>query len=100
MSKQKPVMDWHAIKAEVHRRGMTLTGLAERTGLHSSLLRKLNTTTHYKAQETLATFIGQKPENLWPTRYPKKNSGILDSTRWPPLESQKSNASSGMRAMA
>lgn len=63
MSKSKPVMDWQAIKAEVHRRGMTLTELAIRSGLHSSLLRKLNTTTHYEGQATLAAFIEQKPSS-------------------------------------
>lgn len=97
MNKRKPVMDWQAIKAEVHRRGMTLTELAVRNDFHCSLLRKLNTTTHYKGQDVLAAFIDQKPEDLWPTRYPKKSSGILDSAKWPPLESQKSNASIDMR---
>ncbi|MCA1492733.1 helix-turn-helix domain-containing protein [Ensifer sp. NBAIM29] len=100
MSKTKPVMDWQAIKAEVHRRGMTLTELAVRSGFHSSLLRKLNTVTHYEGQAALAAFIDQKPEKLWPTRYPKKHSGILDSAKWPPLESQKSNTAADMRAAA
>ncbi|UXT99419.1 helix-turn-helix domain-containing protein [Agrobacterium tumefaciens] len=100
MSKHKPIMDWQAIKAEVHRRGMTLTELAVRNGFHRSLLRKLNTTTHYNGQAALAAFIDQKPENLWPTRYPKKSSGILDSAKWPPLESQKSNASADMMVAA
>lgn len=100
MSKSKPVMDWQAIKAEVHRRGMTLTELAIRSGLHSSLLRKLRTTTHYEGQATLAAFIEQKPEQLWPTRYPKKHSGILNTAKYPPLESQKSNAVADTRVAA
>lgn len=100
MSKIKPVMDWQAIKAEVHRRGMTLTELAIRSGFHKSLLRKLNTATHYEGQAALAAFIDQKPERLWPTRYPRKNSGILDTSKWPPLESQKSHAVADTRAAA
>lgn len=100
MSKRKPVMDWEAIKAEVHRRGMTLTELAIRSGLHPSILRKVKTMTHYAGQAALAAFIGQKPENLWPDRYPKKSSGILDTAKWPPLESQNSNASTDMQVAA
>lgn len=100
MSKKKPVMDWEAIKAEVHRRRMTLTELASRSGLHPSILRKVKTMTHYAGQAALAAFIDQKPEDLWPDRYPKKSSGILDTVKWPPLESQKSNASTDMRTAA
>lgn len=100
MSKRKPIMDWEAIKAEVHRRGMTLTELAVRSRLHPSILRKVKTMNHYAGQAALAAFIDQKPEDLWPTRYPKKSSGILDTAKWPPLESQKSNASTDMRVAA
>ncbi|WP_083331455.1 helix-turn-helix domain-containing protein [Brucella inopinata] len=98
MSKKKPIMDWEAIKAEVHRRRMTLTELAVRSGLHPSILRKVKTMPHYPGQEALAAFINQKPENLWPDRYPKKSSGILDTTKWPRLESQKSNAAFDRKA--
>ena len=100
MSRKQPIMDWEAVKAEVHRRGMTLTELAVRSGLHPSILRKVKSTPHYAGQTALATFIGQKPESLWPDRYPKKSSGILDTAKWPPLESQKSNALADMRAVA
>lgn len=100
MSKKKPVMDWQAIKAEVHRRGMTFTALAVRHNFHASLLRKLRTATHYEGQAVLAAFIDQKPENLWPDRYPKKHSGILDSAKWPPLESQKSHTAVDTRIAA
>lgn len=100
MSKRKPIMDWEAIKAEVHRRGMTLTELAVRSGLHPSILRKVKGTTHYAGQDALAAFIDQKPEDLWPKRYPKKSSGILDTAKWPPLESQNSNASTDMQVAA
>jgi len=100
MSKRKPIMDWEAIKAEVHRRRMTLTELAVRSGLHPSILRKVKTMTHYAGQDVLAAFIDQKPENLWPDRYPKKSSGILDTAKWPPLESQNSNASTDMQVAA
>jgi len=92
MGKAKPLMDWEGIKAEVHRRKMTLTELAVRHGLHSSLLRKVKSTTLYEAQAVLAAFIDQKPEDLWPDRYPKKTSAIFDSAKWGPAEGQKSRA--------
>lgn len=100
MSKKKPIMDWEAIKAEVHRRGMTLTELAGRSGFHPSILRKVKTMTHYAGQDALAAFIGQKPEDLWPDRYPKKSSGILDTAKWPPLESQKAAVHTDMQVAA
>src|SRR5690606_20161854 len=97
MSNKKPSMDGEAIKAEVHRRGMTLTELATRAGLHPSILRKVKTMPHYPGQAVLADFIDQDPESLWPDRYPKRSSGILDTAKWPPLESQKSNAGADMQ---
>lgn len=100
MSKKVPIMDWLDIKSEVHRRGMTLTELSVRSGLHPSILRKVKETKHYAGQAALAAFIDRKPEDLWPDRYPKKSSGILDTAKWPPLESQKSNAASDMRVAA
>ena len=98
MSKKKPIMDWLDIKTEVHRRNMTLTQLSERSGFHPSIMRKLGKTTHYASQEALAAFIDKKPEDLWPDRYPKKTTSILDTTKWPPLESQKSNAALDRKA--
>ncbi|TYC53816.1 transcriptional regulator [Rhodobacterales bacterium] len=92
MSKKQPTMDWEAIKAEVHRRGMTLTELSIQCGFHSSILRKVKSTTHYRGQSALAGFINCKPEDLWPERYPKKSSSILDTAKWPRPESQKCQA--------
>lgn len=88
MSKAKPLMDWFDIKNEVHRRGMTLTKLAERHGLHPSVIRKVKHTTLYDAQAVLAAFINRKPEDLWPDRYPKKTSRIFDSSKWGEIEGQ------------
>jgi len=89
MSKAKPSMDWEGIKAEVHRRKMTFTELAVRHGMHPSLIRKVKSATLYEAQAVLAAFIDQKPEDLWPDRYPRKTSAIFDSAKWGPAEGQK-----------
>ena len=91
MSKAKQPMDWLDIKNEVHRRGMTLTKLAERHGLHPSIIRKVKQCTLYDAQAVLAAFIDRKPEDLWPDRYPKKTSRIFDSSKWGEIEGQTAN---------
>lgn len=100
MSKTKPVMDWLDIKNEVHRRHMTLTELAIRSGLYPSICRKVKNITNYKAQAAIAEFIGRKPEELWPDRYPQGKPCILDTKKYPRSESQKSNAVAGMRTAA
>lgn len=99
MSKSKP-MAWIDIKYEVHNLGMTLTELAVRNGLHPSICRKVKNVTNYKAQAAIAKFIGRKPEELWPDRYPQGKPCILDTKKHPPLESQKSNAAADMRKAA
>ncbi|MDR5655516.1 helix-turn-helix domain-containing protein, partial [Ruixingdingia sedimenti] len=71
MTKQDAVMDWPAVVAELHRNGMTLTELARRNGLNPNVFRQVKNRTSYKAQRIIADFIGQKPENIWPSRYPK-----------------------------
>ena len=88
--KKQPTMDWQAIKAEIHRRGMTLTELAKRNGIEPSTCRTVKSRTNYKAQQIIADFIDQKPESLWPDRYPIGKPRILDTAKFPPVASQKS----------
>lgn len=90
MTQPEPVMDWPGIVAEVHRRGMTLTELATREGLSPQQMRKVKNITHFACQAALAKFIDQKPEDLWPNRYPKGKPRILDTVKYPPVASQKS----------
>lgn len=99
-SARRPKLSWLQIKLAVHEQGMTLTELAIRNGFHPSLIRKLKTATHYRAQQALADFIGRRPEDLWPSRYPQGKPSILNTKKWPSLESQKSNGASGMREAA
>ena len=100
MTRKQPIMDWQAIKAEIHRRGMTLTALAERSGLHPTLCRQVSSRTNRKAQQIIADFIGQKPEDLWPDRYLNGKHRILDTTKFPPVASQKSGAVTDSRKVA
>lgn len=89
MVKQEPTMDHAAIIAALHRRGMTLTELALRNGFSPNFCRKVKKQTNYKAQQAIADFLGVKPEELWPTRYPKGKPRILDTAKFPPVASQK-----------
>lgn len=98
--KKQPALDWHGIKAELHRRGMTLTELAKRSGMDPSTCRKVRSRTHYGAQDVIASFIGRKPEDLWPERYPKGKPSILDSAKFPPVASQKSGDVADSRRVA
>ena len=88
---QRPVpkLDWPGIVAALHREGMTLTELARRNGLPEGACRKVNSVGHYKAQKVIADFLGFKPEDLWPDRYPKGKPRILDTRKYPPVASQK-----------
>jgi len=95
-----PALDWPGIVAEVHRQGMTLTELAKRNGLPAAACRKVLSTGHFKAQQVIADFIGMKPEELWPDRYPKGKPRILDTNKFPPVASQKADRSSDKRAVA
>ena len=100
MTRKQPIMDWQAIKAEIHRRGMTLTELAKRNGMHPTLCRQVSSRTNRKAQQAIADFIGQKPEDLWPDRYLNGKHRILDTTKFPPVASQKSGAVTDNRKVA
>ena len=89
-----PKMDWEAVKAEVHRRGMTLGELSKRAGCHEHACGQLRSRNNYIAQAAVAAFIGEKPEDLWPSRYPRRRSRILDTKKYPPVDSQKSDCGS------
>lgn len=94
---KRPALDWHGIKAELHRRRMTLTGLGTMCGIAPSDVRRVGTATHYAAQAAIAEFIDRKPEELWPDRYPKGKPRILDTAKYPAAASQKSKQFADMR---
>jgi Ner family transcriptional regulator len=83
MEKQEEQMDWPAILAEVHRRGMTLGHLADMHGIPRGSMNRIKAQAHYRSQEVIAAFIDRKPEELWPSRYPKRTSRILDTVKYP-----------------
>lgn len=98
MSKTK--WDRHSIKAELHRRGMTLTRLAEINDLNPNRFRTVWNATHRKAEAALAKFLGEPVEELFPDRYPIRSSRILSSKYDGDGASQKSSADAGIRSAA
>lgn len=100
MTKRKPKMEWPEIVAKLHLGGMTLTELARRNDIPVGSCTRVRGQTHFKAQQAIADFIGEKPEDLWPDRYPRKTSRILDTTKFPPVASQKGNATADSRKVA
>lgn len=79
---------------------MTMTEFARRNGLPVGSCGRVKGQTHHKAQEAIAEFIGYKPEDLWPDRYPKGKPRILDTTKYPPVNSQKSSQDADNRSAA
>lgn len=72
MTRSPPVVwDRHAIKAEVHRRGTTLTAIALAADLDPSACRSALVRRHIAGEKALATFLGYAPEKIWPERYAK-----------------------------
>lgn len=88
------------IKKQLEDRGMTLTGLAEINDLNPNTFRAVWSRTVRPAERALAQFLDAPVEDLFPDRYPIRKTRILDSAKYPALESQKSNAASDKRAAA
>jgi len=97
---KEPKMDWSSIVAAIHREGMTLQELSKRSGLYKNTCGKVKTMTSYKAQKAIADFLGEKPEDLWPSRYPKGGPRILDTNKFTPVDSQKAPVATDKRAVA
>lgn len=66
-----PMIKWdrHAIAAEVHRRGTTLTQLALDHGLGSSSCRSALCRATPRGDHVIAAFLGVTVHELWPDRY-------------------------------
>lgn len=96
----KPKWDSHSIKAELHRRGMTLMRLAELNEINPSVFRHVWKRTHRKAEAAIARFLDVPVEELFPDRYPIRSSVILSSKYAPGTTSPKSDAAQRLRSAA
>lgn len=64
--------DWHPadIKAALHKRGITLAGIARAHGLGDSSALSSTFTRSYPANERrIADALGLHPKDIWPSRY-------------------------------
>lgn len=68
--------DRFSIKAEVQRRGESLTGLAIGAGLEESACRVALVRRNTRGEKAIAAFLGIPVEDLWPERYkaPKRKT--------------------------
>jgi Ner family transcriptional regulator len=76
---KKPKWDQHSIKAELHRRGMTLSALAASIGMKPNNFAHVWKRTNRKAEAAIAEFLTVPVEELFPDRYPITTTRILDS---------------------
>jgi Ner family transcriptional regulator len=88
------------IKKQLEDRDMTLSGLADLNGLNPNTFRAVWSRTVRPAERALAEFLNVPVEELFPDRYPIRKTRILDTAKYPPLESQKSNARADTRVAA
>ena len=100
MTNKQPALDWLDIKAELHRRGMTLTALGMLNGLHPKALAKIKTHPHFEGQALIARFLDRKPEDLWPDRYPQRKPRIFDTAKYGCPERAKAAAAADSRKVA
>ena len=74
-TKKQSNKDWHKadIKAELEKAGWSLRRLSFHCGYkHPDTLKRVFQQNWPKGEKLIADAIGQKPENIWPTRYPDK----------------------------
>jgi len=61
--------DRHSIRAELNRRGFTLTGLARDNGLYESACRQALDGRCLSGAQVIAKALGVTVQELWPDRY-------------------------------
>lgn len=68
--------DRHSIKAELARRGYTLTSLALDNGLHESACRRALHSSCLPGAQVIAKVLGVPVQELWPDRYLQRRRHI------------------------
>lgn len=81
--------DRHAIKAEVHRRGMTLTGIARDAGLAENACRKALFGIDRKGADALAAALDIPFNTLFPAGFHQSRSSQRHRSAKPAGESRK-----------
>lgn len=82
MTQKEPVVwDRHAIKAEVERRHMTLTGIAKDAGLYESACRHGLNGSNSSGAKAIAKALGIPFRVLFPTTYQRVRDDQEESSR-------------------
>ena len=68
--------DWHPeiIKAELHRRGITLRALSVEAGYKPDSLKSVLRVPCVSYEQIVADALGTEPEAIWPSRYEARNT--------------------------
>jgi len=90
---------WQVLAA-IHNRGMTLSQLALRNNRSVTTFSHVWKRPNRINEKIIADFLGIKPEEIWPDRYPKDSHLIYDSRRYGPAQSQKCDFDSNMGTAA
>lgn len=82
MGKQ-PTKSWHKedIKAEIRKRGYTLTDLALDKGLFSNAVRTALIQPCYPGEQAIAECLGIPASRLWPERYDEQGTPLHPRVR-------------------
>lgn len=83
------VWDRYAIKAEIHRRGMTMTGIARAAGLAENACRKALHGFDRKGADAIADALGIPFDTLFPTGFIQSRSSHRQGSANPGRESRK-----------
>lgn len=73
--KSAPATDWHRadIIAALHKKGWSLRELSRQNGLADGTLKQALDRPYKKAEGIIAAAIGIGPQDIWPTRYAKRD---------------------------
>ncbi|MBS9428743.1 transcriptional regulator [Photorhabdus akhurstii] len=69
--------DWHPadIIAALRKKGTSLAAVSREAGLASSTLSNALQRPWHKGETIIANALGQKPDEIWPSRYQKRRRG-------------------------
>ncbi len=72
---QKNSADWHRadIVAALKKKGWSIAALSREVGLSSNTLKTALQMPYLKGEKIIAKVIGVPPEQIWPSRYARRN---------------------------
>lgn len=79
MRKNEAPADWHPaiIKAEIHKRGLTLRALSVSAGCKPDSLKSVLRVACPRYEQIVAEALGVEPETIWPSRYEARHNSYM-----------------------